>query len=32
MQLDVGDITNAFKQFDDALAINPSDPDVYYHR
>lgn len=27
-----GDITNAFKQFDDALAINPSDPDVYYHR
>lgn len=30
--LAVGDIATALKQFDDALAINPSDPDIYYHR
>ncbi|KAI9250537.1 hypothetical protein BDA99DRAFT_445111 [Phascolomyces articulosus] len=32
LYMEQSDIANAYKQFDDALAINPSDPDVYYHR
>jgi import receptor subunit TOM70 len=27
-----GDIESTYKQFDEAIAINPSDPDIYYHR
>lgn len=28
----LGDVETTFKQFEDAVAINPSDPDIYYHR
>ncbi|KAI9319969.1 hypothetical protein BX666DRAFT_1917762 [Dichotomocladium elegans] len=32
LYMEQSDVVNAFKQFDDAIAINSSDPDVYYHR
>lgn len=28
----LGNIESTYKQFDEAIAINPSDPDIYYHR
>ncbi|KAI8881829.1 TPR-like protein [Backusella circina FSU 941] len=30
--MEQGDLENTFKQFELASAINPSDPDIYYHR
>lgn len=27
-----GDVPSTFKQFEEAITINPSDPDIYYHR
>ncbi|KAF7731599.1 TOM (translocase of outer membrane) complex component [Apophysomyces ossiformis] len=30
--MEQGDVPSTFKQFEEAIAINPSDPDIYYHR
>ena len=28
----IGNLIEALKQFDEAIAINTTDPDIYYHR
>ena len=30
--MELGDLPSTLKQFEQAAAINPSDPDIYYHR